>query len=201
MISTNFIAEFNTQKILEVLVKYEGLKTYTFTTSAQALYLAYFCDESESDQTWLYIPTNETRLSRLIRDEESILSFVRNSSLVFQVTTDFSRKVTQVNRVYPEDVDTTLLPAEGVFLEVPVSDFTIKIEKVGISPGTVDADFRDSVKVIIENRSDNESYTIKQGDRIAQGIICPVNRVSFAIIDELDESERGTAGFGSTGNA
>jgi len=93
----------------------------------------------------------------------------------------------------PYGYELQVRPRSGMSFKTPL--------RVANAPGTVDADFRDSVKVIIENRSDNESYTIKQGDRIAQGIICPVNRVSFSIVDELDESERGTAGFGSTGNS
>jgi dUTP pyrophosphatase len=82
-------------------------------------------------------------------------------------------------------------PRSGLSFKTPL--------RVANSPGTVDSDFRDSVKVIIENRSDNETYTIKKGERIAQGIICPVLQATFLETTELSDSARGTGGFGSTG--
>lgn len=66
------------------------------------------------------------------------------------------------------------------------------------TPGTVDADYRGDVGVILINLSD-EDFTIEDGDRIAQLIIAPYTRVEWTPVQELDETTRGEGGFGSTG--
>ncbi|MFC4348567.1 dUTP diphosphatase [Kordiimonas lipolytica] len=66
------------------------------------------------------------------------------------------------------------------------------------TPGTVDADYRGEVKVILVNLS-NEPFTIERGMRIAQMIIAPVTQGAWAEVEELDETARGAGGFGSTG--
>ncbi len=66
------------------------------------------------------------------------------------------------------------------------------------SPGTVDADYRGEVKVILINHGD-ESVVIDRGMRIAQMLFAPVTRGVFAAVQSLDETERGAGGFGSTG--
>ena len=69
------------------------------------------------------------------------------------------------------------------------------------TPGTVDADYRGEVKVILINHGQNP-YAVRPGDRIAQLVIAPVTRATFeevAIRDDLDKTERGAAGCGSTG--
>ncbi len=66
------------------------------------------------------------------------------------------------------------------------------------SPGTVDADYRGEVKVILINHGD-EPVVIDRGMRIAQMLFAPVTRGVFAAVDSLDETERGAGGFGSTG--
>lgn len=91
----------------------------------------------------------------------------------------------------PEGYELQVRPRSGLSFKTPL--------RIANSPGTVDADFRDSIKVIIENRSDNEEYTIKKGERIAQGIICPVIQAKFVEADDLSDTVRGTSGFGSTG--
>ena len=68
------------------------------------------------------------------------------------------------------------------------------------SPGTVDADYRGEVKVILMNFG-GKAVTIERGDRIAQLVIVPVTRVVVAETDEVDETTRGEDGFGSTGVA
>ena len=65
------------------------------------------------------------------------------------------------------------------------------------SPGTVDADYRGEVKVILVNHG-AEPFEIARGDRIAQAVIAPVTQARFAL-GKLDETARGTGGFGSTG--
>jgi dUTP pyrophosphatase len=66
------------------------------------------------------------------------------------------------------------------------------------SPGTVDADYRGEVKVILINLG-QDPFIIKRGERIAQMVIAPVTQASFEVVASLDETARGTGGFGSTG--
>ena len=66
------------------------------------------------------------------------------------------------------------------------------------TPGTIDADYRGEVKVILVNLS-NEPFTIERGMRIAQMIIAPVTQGAWVEVESLDETARGSGGFGSTG--
>ncbi len=67
------------------------------------------------------------------------------------------------------------------------------------SPGTVDEDYRGEVQVILLNASD-EVFTVTRGMRIAQAVLAPVLRASWSEVEALDETARGTGGFGSTGH-
>ena len=66
------------------------------------------------------------------------------------------------------------------------------------SPGTVDADYRGEVKVILANLGD-EDFAIARGDRIAQLVVAPVTHAAMIEVDALDDTDRGAGGFGSTG--
>lgn len=74
--------------------------------------------------------------------------------------------------------------------------------KHGISvlnaPGTVDADYRGEIKVILVNLS-NEPFTVNPGERIAQMVMARYEKVEWDEVEVLDETERGEGGFGSTG--
>ena len=66
------------------------------------------------------------------------------------------------------------------------------------TPGTIDADYRGEVKVILINHGP-EAFIIRRGDRIAQLVIAPVVQARWAEVESLDETVRGAGGFGSTG--
>lgn len=66
------------------------------------------------------------------------------------------------------------------------------------TPGTIDADYRGEVKVILVNLGEQD-FTIRRGDRIAQLVIAPVARAEWVEVASLDETARGAGGFGSTG--
>jgi len=66
------------------------------------------------------------------------------------------------------------------------------------SPGTIDADYRGEVCVILANVS-RQAFTVQRGMRIAQMVICPVTRVGVEVVERLDETVRGEGGFGHTG--
>ena len=100
-----------------------------------------------------------------------------------------------------------LIPT-GLYIELPAG-FEAQVRprsglaaKYGVtvlnSPGTIDADYRGEIKVILVNLSD-EPYTINHGDRIAQMIISQHETIAWKQVDVLNNSERGTGGFGHTG--
>lgn len=66
------------------------------------------------------------------------------------------------------------------------------------SPGTIDADYRGEIKVILINHG-SEPFSISRGMRIAQMVVAPVTRLVWKEVDDLDETQRGRGGFGSTG--
>lgn len=102
-----------------------------------------------------------------------------------------------------------MLVPTGLYMEIP-KGFEAQIRprsglalKHGItclnSPGTIDADYRGEIGVILANLS-KEPFEIKNGDRIAQMVIAKHETVSWELVEELSISERGEGGFGSTGN-
>lgn len=66
------------------------------------------------------------------------------------------------------------------------------------SPGTIDADYRGEVKVILVNLG-QEDFVVTRGERVAQMVVAPVVQPAFAVVERLDETQRGSGGFGSTG--
>ena len=66
------------------------------------------------------------------------------------------------------------------------------------SPGTIDADYRGELKVILINLG-NKTFVVEKGTRIAQMVLCPIVKVKFKEVDNLDNTDRGAGGFGSTG--
>lgn len=101
----------------------------------------------------------------------------------------------------------TLIPT-GLFIELPMgyeaqvrprSGLSIKKGVTVLnSPGTVDADYRGEIKVILVNLS-NEDFIIEDGERIAQMVIAQHATIEWESSVELEETERGAGGFGSTG--
>ncbi|GGW90725.1 dUTP diphosphatase [Salegentibacter mishustinae] len=109
----------------------------------------------------------------------------------------------------------TLKPLErtivktGLFIELPVG-YEAQVRprsglaaKKGITvlnaPGTIDADYRGEIGVILVNLS-NEEFTIENGKRVAQMVIAKHEHISWEEVDTLEETTRGAGGFGSTGN-
>ena len=112
------------------------------------------------------------------------------------------------------DESVTLRPLEramiptGLFVELP-EGYEMQIRprsglaaKHGItvlnSPGTIDADYRGEIKVILVNLS-NEPFTLESGERIAQMSVARYEQIEWQSVEVLGETERGAGGFGSTG--
>ncbi|MCI7588464.1 MAG: dUTP diphosphatase [Spirochaetia bacterium] len=96
----------------------------------------------------------------------------------------------------------------GLFFEIP-QGYEVQVRprsglavKNGVTclntPGTIDSDYRGEVKVILINLG-QKPFTVKNGDRIAQIVVSPVEQASFCKVDVLSSTERGEGGFGSTG--
>ena len=90
----------------------------------------------------------------------------------------------------PEGYEAQIRPRSGLAINYGIT--------IVNSPGTIDSDYRGEVKVDLINLS-NDRYEISRGDRIAQMIINKVEHVAVEEVDELDDTERGDGGFGSTG--
>ena len=67
------------------------------------------------------------------------------------------------------------------------------------SPGTIDSDYRGFIGVMLINHG-VEYFMVEKGDRIAQLVLCPVEQIQWEVVDTLDDTDRGSGGFGSTGN-
>ena len=104
-------------------------------------------------------------------------------------------------------LERTLVPT-GLFMEIPVG-FEAQIRprsglaiKQGLTclntPGTIDADYRGEIKIILINLS-NETQVIHHGDRVAQMVIQKVEKVIWKIAEALEETQRSAGGFGHTG--
>ena len=90
----------------------------------------------------------------------------------------------------PEDYEAQIRPRSGLALRHGVT--------LPNSPGTIDADYRGEIGVILMNLG-QEPFVVEPGDRIAQMVVAPVTRVAWSEVEELDATERGEGGFGSTG--
>ena len=90
----------------------------------------------------------------------------------------------------PEGYEAQVRPRSGLALKHGVTVLN--------SPGTIDADYRGEVQVILVNLG-RESFTVRRGERIAQLVVAPVTRVAWRVVEALPETARGAGGFGSTG--
>lgn len=149
------------------------------------------------------------------------MSYLRSSDSFVQPTiqTLLSKGATLPSRAHATDAGADLCSAEsvtiasggmalvdtGVAVKIPVgyggfilnrsSQRAKRITSLGT--GLIDSDYRGSIKVLLVNHNDYETYTVNQGDRIGQLVIIPVLLPTFE--DTWNDTERGTGGFGSTG--
>lgn len=90
----------------------------------------------------------------------------------------------------PEGYEAQIRPRSGLAIHHGITCLN--------TPGTIDSDYRGEIKIILINLSDKE-YMLLPGDRIAQMVIARYQRVEFVEVDMLQETQRGTGGFGHTG--
>lgn len=123
---------------------------------------------------------------------------------------DFMANLLEDEEITIEPLKRAVVPT-GLHFQIPIG-FELQVRprsglalKNGITvlntPGTVDSGYRGEVKVVLFNTGE-DTFKIKNGDRIAQGVIAPVQikrTTKFITVNQLDDSDRGTGGFGSTG--
>lgn len=97
---------------------------------------------------------------------------------------------TGIRVAVPEGYELQVRPRSGLALKYMISVLN--------TPGTVDSDYRGVVGVILINHSDIP-FSVSVGDRIAQAVLCPVARCEWVHVENLDSTDRGSGGFGSTG--
>ena len=112
-----------------------------------------------------------------------------------------------VSAVSLKPLERQLIPT-GLFIELPrgheaqIRPRSGLALKQGITclntPGTIDSDYRGEIKVLLVNLSDEEQ-TINNNDRVAQMVICKVEKAAFISAHQLEDTDRGTGGFGHTG--
>ena len=97
---------------------------------------------------------------------------------------------TGISVAIPEGFEIQIRPRSGLAAKNKISVLN--------TPGTIDADYRGEIKVILINLSD-KTFVIEKGFRIAQMVVCPIIQAKLEEVDELNETIRGEDGFGSTG--
>jgi len=97
---------------------------------------------------------------------------------------------TGISIAIPKDTEIQIRPRSGLAAKSQITVLN--------TPGTIDSDYRGELKIILFNHGKNE-FIINNKDRIAQMVLMPILKFDFQEVDDLDNSERGSGGFGSTG--
>ena len=97
---------------------------------------------------------------------------------------------TGISVAIPENFEIQIRPRSGLAAKNQISVLN--------TPGTIDADYRGELKVILINLS-NKTFVVEGGARIAQMVLCPIVKAKLREVDNLDDTSRGAGGFGSTG--
>ena len=97
---------------------------------------------------------------------------------------------TGIKLAIPEGYEAQIRPRSGLALDKKIT--------IPNSPGTIDADYRGEIRVLLKNEGE-DPFTLRFGDRIAQMVFVPVVQAEFEEVKALDETQRGSGGFGSTG--
>ena len=97
---------------------------------------------------------------------------------------------TGISIAFPEEFEIQIRPRSGLAAKKKITVLN--------TPGTIDADYRGEIKVILINLS-KDSFEVEKGLRIAQMVVCPIVQAQLKEVDDLKQTERGEGGFGSTG--
>ncbi len=117
-----------------------------------------------------------------------LIAFIKKSITIKPKTSSIIP--TGLSIAFSEDYEIQIRPRSGLAAKNNISVLN--------TPGTIDSDYRGEIKVILYNHGHNE-FIINNGDRVAQMILAPVNKIEFEETNDLPETIRGIGGFGSTG--
>tara|TARA_B100001939_G_scaffold214888_1_gene184803 strand:+ start:317 stop:757 length:441 start_codon:yes stop_codon:yes gene_type:complete len=118
---------------------------------------------------------------------------------------DLAADITSTINIKPGE--SSIIPT-GISVSIPVN-YEIQIRpRSGLAaknqisvlntPGTIDADYRGEIKVILINLG-NKTFKVEKGLRIAQMVLCPIEKAKIREVEDLEKTDRGSGGFGSTG--
>ena len=116
-------------------------------------------------------------------DVSSIENYILKPGEIKGISTGLSFEI-------PENYEIQVRPRSGLAIKHGITVLN--------TPGTIDSAFRGEVVCILINHG-NKDFPISIGDRVAQIVLCPITKAYLIVSEELDETERGAAGFGSTG--
>ena len=138
---------------------------------------------------------------KLLREDVSLPAYATEGSAAFDLTAAIDTPITL------KAGERRLIPT-GIAISIPMGYVAILCARSGLSAkkgiaaangiGVIDSDYRGEIFFSAINLS-NEEYTITNGERVAQLMIMPVCHAEFTVCDDLDKTERGCGGFGSTG--
>ena len=97
---------------------------------------------------------------------------------------------TGISIAIPEDVEIQIRPRSGLAAKSNISVLN--------TPGTIDSDYRGELKIILFNHG-KKDFIVNNNDRVAQMVLMPIIKIDFQEVNELQETMRGSGGFGSTG--
>jgi dUTP pyrophosphatase len=194
---------------MDSLDKLNNLNVYEYLTDDEKTQMADVLEQIGGMKDWVFDPTDNAMKLKIAMVNNS-----NNPDPMYQKIGDsgfdFMANLPESAIIIIEPLKRALIPT-GLHFQIPMG-FELQVRprsglalKNGITvlntPGTVDSGYRGEIKVILYNTGD-ESFTIKNGDRIAQGVIAPVQNKKttiFTRVESLDDSDRGAGGFGSTG--
>lgn len=137
---------------------------------------------------------------KLLTDTARVPTYATDGSAAFDIYADMSINI---------DSDDLEIISTGIAVEVPENHVMLIYSRSGHGfryglrlsncTGVIDSDYRGEIKVAMTLDMPDGYVGIKSGDRIAQGIIMPIEKAEFEIVDELSKTVRGTNGFGSSG--
>lgn len=137
---------------------------------------------------------------KLMTDTARVPTYATDGSAAFDIYADMSINI---------DSDDLKIISTGIAVELPEGHVLMIYSRSGHGfryglrlsncVGVIDSDYRGEIKVAMTVDMEDGYIRIESGDRIAQGIIMPVEKTNFIVADELSETVRGTNGFGSTG--
>jgi len=129
---------FENRTVIEIITEYDFPLVYTFYSENSDYFLAYFCDSSESRTTWLFTPTDPSRIRRLFRNSVSIRDFFKmhNGSYLCELDVQTGKIIEKATHVTFDLIPEEYLPADDVVLDRQVPEVSVNVQKKGLNPHT-----------------------------------------------------------------